>query len=619
MLPLIWIAGWQLSSIEGESFESMSATIPHLGPRPLFSTLLSVVVAFSLGVSLPDSAQARSSSAGKGKTTTASSSTKRTSTVKKSTAPTRSPPRVAKSKNTPRTRVAKSLIAPAAAVGAAGAVASNVAAAAPTESVSVAPKKPSPPRQEWSGTLPELAARYRMNPNSVGYLVYDLDHNKVLESWQDHTTFIPASVTKVPTAIAGLAILGADHRFDTTVWGTGFLQENTHTLNGDLYLKGGGDPGLQIGNLQQLARLLKETGIKKISGRFLYDTSLYVEVPQIDPIQPEDVGYNPGVGALSVSYNRMSLFWNSPRGSAQFTPAPPITGVRVNPEGTANKPKTLFVYEDQNGEDYWQTTRRISGSGGLSLPVKRAGRYTARLFATLAKNEGIQLPDPVPNPAMVPKEATMLAVHYGNTLMDLTRETLKHSNNMMAEMIGLATAHKLSGKAQPLSEASAQVRQWWRQQAPGVDWQGFEIPNFSGLSSAGRITPQQMVEILRIANGPENNHETFLNRLPISPWRSGIMAKESGRSRTQVWVKTGTMYFGRALTGVIVTPERRRLAFAIFNTDMDKRQALDSRMFGDSEDVETKVKVPSDTENKSWLARAKTLERALVTRWAMNY
>lgn len=473
----------------------------------------------------------------------------------------------------------------------------------------------------WSSDLKSLAAHYRMSSDSIGYMLYDLDQKKVLESWQEKNSFIPASVTKVPTAVAALAILGPEHRFDISVYAIG--EQVGNLLKGDLYLKGGGDPGMMATHLQKLVRELKSTGITQIAGRFHFDNSWSVEIEQIDPTQPKDVGYNPGIGALSIDFNRMLVAWTTtPKLGTVASTLPSLPGITIDAKGPPLASNGQFAHTSHNGEETWRATRPLTGSGQIHLPVKLAGLYTARMFAKFCKNHGIALPDPVPQPAITPANARLLARHLGESLLDLTRDTLKHSNNMMAEMIGLAAARHEAGKAQSFPEASEQIKHWWISQLGGVEMASYLLPNFSGLSSAARMTPTQLVEILRYANGKENTQEAFFARLPIPHWKKSLMGAGGQGMVPQVWVKTGTMYYGRALTGLIVSRNKHRLVFAVFNTDMEKRQAFDSKLFGQDDEegnTTTTVSHPSDHEAKAWLSRARELERALVTRWVMSY
>ncbi len=96
----------------------------------------------------------------------------------------------------------------------------------------------------------------------------------------------PASNQKLVTAAVALEVLGADHRFRTSVVGAA---PKGGTVNGDLHLVGGGDPVLStkaftahypdqpaVGtSLEKLADAVVASGVHHVTGRILGDESRY--------------------------------------------------------------------------------------------------------------------------------------------------------------------------------------------------------------------------------------------------------------------------------------------------------------------------------------------------------
>ena len=98
----------------------------------------------------------------------------------------------------------------------------------------------------------------------VGYLVVDLADKRVVAEHNPDRPFLPASVAKIPTIAAALAILGGDHRFVTTLHAVGEVRDGV--LTGSLTLRGGGDPFLSSEDLQAMAKALAASGIKRVDG-----------------------------------------------------------------------------------------------------------------------------------------------------------------------------------------------------------------------------------------------------------------------------------------------------------------------------------------------------------------
>ncbi len=147
--------------------------------------------------------------------------------------------------------------------------------------------------------------------DDVGFLVVDLKDGRVVAEHNPDRPFIPASVAKIASIAPALEILGGDHHFTTTLQAEGAVRDGV--LAGSLTLRGGGDPFLTGDDLQVMAKALAATGIRKVAGGFRYDDSLLVDVPEINAMQPEAAGYNTGVSALGVNFNRIRFYWKTDR------------------------------------------------------------------------------------------------------------------------------------------------------------------------------------------------------------------------------------------------------------------------------------------------------------------
>jgi len=120
----------------------------------------------------------------------------------------------------------------------------------------------------------------------VGLLVYDISGRQALDARAAGVPRPPASVEKLYTTVATLQLLGPQARLQTTVLGTGGLGAGG-VWHGDLYLHGGGDPTLGDGNWNKiyedgygptaldLAKQLRRTGIRRVTGHIFADDSLF--------------------------------------------------------------------------------------------------------------------------------------------------------------------------------------------------------------------------------------------------------------------------------------------------------------------------------------------------------
>ena len=406
----------------------------------------------------------------------------------------------------------------------------------------------------------------------------------------------------MPSISAALEILGGDHRFVTGVHVDGEVVDGV--LDGSLTLRGGGDPFLTGDHLQVLAHDLTASGIRKVTGRFLYDAGPWIEVPQINPGQPEAADYNTGVSALSVNFNRVRVRWRN-NGTAVSGEAVTVSDNLTLPVGAIGfveaeePPPGPFVRAGLPSEDRWLLSPALSKEGEDWLPVGDPALVTAEIFRALAEREGIVLPKPTAGPT--PAGAREIARHESIPLSRIAAAVLRYSNNLSAELIGLAASRAATGRSLPLEGSAAVLADWWRQRLPGVDWKGFYLENQSGLSSKSRTTPRQLVAMLKNAVKPIGGAALHDLLLPAS-WK----AKDG--TLVKIHAKTGTMSYARGLAGYIDATDGRHLAFAVFFNDLDGRSALDAAF-----DPHVRA---IDPESRKWLRRAHWLEEVLVTSWA---
>jgi D-alanyl-D-alanine carboxypeptidase/D-alanyl-D-alanine-endopeptidase (penicillin-binding protein 4) len=117
-----------------------------------------------------------------------------------------------------------------------------------------------------------LRARH-VSPGQTGAIVIDLTTGRTLFTQNSNRPLRPASNEKLATTYAALSALGPDFRIETDVLGEG--QQSGTTWQGNLVLKGYGDPALTSGKLVSLAREVAATGIRHVSGRILGDESWF--------------------------------------------------------------------------------------------------------------------------------------------------------------------------------------------------------------------------------------------------------------------------------------------------------------------------------------------------------
>jgi D-alanyl-D-alanine carboxypeptidase/D-alanyl-D-alanine-endopeptidase (penicillin-binding protein 4) len=112
-----------------------------------------------------------------------------------------------------------------------------------------------------------------IDPAQTTALVVDVRSGAVVFESNASTPLRPASVEKLPVALAALRLLGPGYRFRTEVAGAGVRRGRV--WDGHLFLVGGGDPTLATADIERLARRIRSRGIRLVAGRVLGDESRF--------------------------------------------------------------------------------------------------------------------------------------------------------------------------------------------------------------------------------------------------------------------------------------------------------------------------------------------------------
>jgi D-alanyl-D-alanine carboxypeptidase/D-alanyl-D-alanine-endopeptidase (penicillin-binding protein 4) len=324
--------------------------------------------------------------------------------------------------------------------------------------------------------------------------------------------------------------------------------------------------------------------------------------------QPIQATYNPGFGALNVDFNRIQVNWSRDEaGKLGFharTVADglniPADWVRFLPAETAPPPGANFLYAGDASGERWlyapDLAETLPDAGAIFLPVKQPALNTALVFRAIAERNGLALPEP--RAGTVPADAVLVAQVESPPLSEVMTGLLKFSNNMTAELIGLAASARLTGKALDPRASSAALGDWLRQKLSYVDWTGFKLVNHSGLSSESRASPRQIAAILMA-----------MAREPVLAGMPGRILGDDPKAEAAA--KSGTMDFACGLAGYLTGRSGRRLAFAIFALDREKRTALD-------EAFDRRILAPTPGA-RNWLGRAHALEKTLLKSWRARF
>ena len=164
-------------------------------------------------------------------------------------------------------------------------------------------------------------------PSAVGIAVAPVSGPGLTLAVNESQPMNPASTMKLVTTLAGLELLGPQYQWRTDVLSAAPLKNGV--LEGDLWLRGSGDPQLVIENLWLLVQRVRGAGVREIRGNLMLDRSAF-EAAQHDPgafdgeaLRP----YNAGPDACCSTTKAVSLYFlairkTSKRGCLRCRPWP---------------------------------------------------------------------------------------------------------------------------------------------------------------------------------------------------------------------------------------------------------------------------------------------------------
>lgn len=388
----------------------------------------------------------------------------------------------------------------------------------------------------------------------------------------------PASTMKLLTTYAALDLLGPAYTWKTTAWTDTAAAEGT--LNGNLYLKGSGDPRFAIEHLWGLLRQLRVRGIQQITGDVVLDRTVF-NVPAIDPGAFDDKPmrpYNVGPDGLLINFRALRFTLLPDNGKPRVLMETPSDGLRVDNRlrsadggcGSDWKDRIevrLIPENSGNRLEFTGSYPALCGEKALNLAPLPADAQAGGLIRSLWKELGGTMLGQVRS-GNVPTGARLLAQHESAPLADVVRDINKYSNNVMARQVFLTLGNDTA--AATAERSKQRITDWLNSR--GLRFAELELENGSGLSRRERISAGN------------------LNRLLLDAWKNPVMPEltssmpiigidgtmkkrlSSSDATGRAHIKTGTLDGVKAAAGYALDAQGRRYAVS-FLINHPKAQA----------------------------------------------
>lgn len=422
----------------------------------------------------------------------------------------------------------------------------------------------------------EVAAalkRARVPLSAVSIYVQGVDEARPLLAHNAAQAMNPASTMKLLTTYAALELLGPTYTWKTEAYAAGSLQGDT--LQGDLVLKGYGDPKLTLEDFWLLLRRLRALGLREIRGDLVQDRG-YFETPPYDPgkFDGEPLrAYNVGPDALLLNFKAVRFQFVPDAGSGRVSviaePRPAgldfSASVRAV-DGPCGDWRAGITADFQSKD----ASARASFAG--SMPASCGEHYwNASLLAQPDYVYGVfkqlwqELGGTISGgwrDGTVPVDARLLATGESASSAELVRDINKYSNNVMARQLFLTLGAQLLGPPGDNERSIEVLRAWLARKK--LDFPELVLDNGAGLSREARISAAHMAQLL------------------LDAWRSAVMPElmsslplvaEDGTMRRrlrfesiagQAHIKTGSLSNARTLAGYVLDRRGRRRVVVMF-------------------------------------------------------
>jgi D-alanyl-D-alanine carboxypeptidase/D-alanyl-D-alanine-endopeptidase (penicillin-binding protein 4) len=281
-------------------------------------------------------------------------------------------------------------------------------------------------------------------------LAVDITTGAVVYAHNPGMSVAPASNEKIPVSWAALTRLGPAYRFHTEVYGVG--ARAGRVWDGDLVLKGFGDPTLVTADLDRLAATIRGRGIRSVTGRILGDESFY-----------DTMRGAPGWKAYFVGGE-----------------TPPLSALVVD---------------------------RARGWPALSPPL-----LAARAFRDALVRRGVSVSGR-PGLGRAPVAAVPLASDVSAPLAVVVGHMNRESDNFYAEML-LKQLGALNGAIGTSAAGGRAVVAAMREAGITVD--GVRIVDGSGLSGLDRLTAEALVGVISVGLADPAVRGPFARSLAVS-------------------------------------------------------------------------------------------------------
>ncbi|MGE3972959.1 MAG: D-alanyl-D-alanine carboxypeptidase/D-alanyl-D-alanine-endopeptidase [Bdellovibrionales bacterium] len=406
-----------------------------------------------------------------------------------------------------------------------------------------------------SERLKKVMARSGLSQQDLGLFIQSSPEDEIFNI-NAKQNFVPASISKIPTALAALETWGPGHRFSTQVYMDGSLVNGT--LSGNLILKGQGEPALVSERMWFLVNALTRFQIQKVTGDIIVDESYFDSIRYDKDRLPMSEGraFDAPVSALSFNWNAANIFIRPTRaGQAAEVFVDPANSYII---GVANQTKTIssgnltvnatptpVKQGDQIiGDKIFSRGQIPVGQKEVVLyrSISEPDLWAGANFKEFLKQRQIHVVGQVKR-GRAGSGAQLLIDEPGSAVREVVTDMMKFSNNFIAEMLAKHLSVESGSRPGNLPAGVEMIKK--SMDRVGLDRKDYSYVSPSGLTVKNKMSASQFNRILYYAIKSSVAPE-FLSSLPLAGIDGTLKSRLKGYN---VRAKTGLLSGVSSLAG----------------------------------------------------------------------
>jgi len=385
-------------------------------------------------------------------------------------------------------------------------------------SAAVLPLQAAPDRGAIPANLQQVLNARRVPAGAYGIYVQEIGAAEPLLSVNSAQAFNPASTAKLLTTWLALEELGPTYTWPTEAYIRGTLDRGT--LQGDLILKGYGDPYFLTEQLWQFQQQLRLRGLRTIDGDLIIDNSYFAD-EHGDPSDFDGQGsrvYNVLPDALLINFQSVQVYLlpDKMRQTVRVVAHPMPANLTIENRLKSSNGSCWASIESSQAAQFDRlivtgTFRPNCQEFSVSRAVLTGPTYAYGAFRTLWEQSGGQISGdmqirttgnsgnpPTPSALNADNQLPSLFLQIMSPpLTDVISYINKFSNNVMARNLFLTLGAETFEPPGTLEKARRAANEALRKR--GLNFPELYLDNGSGLSRKDRISAHSMAQVLLAA------------------------------------------------------------------------------------------------------------------------